>query len=183
MLLFQVILAWVYSHVLEHILHRYLLHNPKRKRFFKDHFASHHKTSRKNLMIDEKYCGPLDIKNDPEIKGLLALFVLHAPVFFLSPTAYITLLLCGLSYYLQHRWAHQSHDFARKFAPWHYDHHMAPDQKCNWGVRLPFLDYLLQTRKHYKNTKNEYVKFIMQRVAYERRTHEARSCCDTSEEH
>ncbi len=179
-MLLQIIVAWVYSHVLEYILHRYLLHDPKRKTFFKEHFGSHHKLARKNLMIDEKYCGSLDIKNDPEIKGLIVLFVLHFPVYFISFYAYLMLLVCGLSYYLQHRWAHQSHGFARKFAPWHYDHHMGKDQKCNWGVRLPFLDYLLCTRKKYKGTTNEYIKFIMQRSAYERRTDESRPRGNTS---
>ncbi len=65
--------------------------------------------------------------------------------------------------------------YAREYAPWHYDHHMAPDQHKNWGVRLPIFDWIFGTRKVYKGSKVERIKFILQRQKIEREIYEIRS--------
>ena len=158
---FEVVIAWLYSHLLEYFLHKHLLHDNKRKKWFKTHFGEHHWSARKRLMLDPKYFGSPSITGDPEIKGLIVLGLLHAPIALFYPFAYATLILCAISYYLQHRWMHTSWDYARQHASWHYDHHMAPDQNCNWGVRLPIFDYLFGTRKYYKGSKKEIVKFTI----------------------
>jgi len=36
---------------------------------------------------------------------------------------------------------------------------MAPNQNANWGVRLPMFDILFGTRKVYKGTKKEIIKY------------------------
>tara|TARA_Y100001970_G_scaffold261537_1_gene344776 strand:- start:46 stop:594 length:549 start_codon:yes stop_codon:yes gene_type:complete len=174
-MLFQICFAWLYSHLLEWFLHKHVLHKPKRKKWFKTHFGEHHKSAKKLLMVDPKYIGKISMTGDPEIKGLLLLGLMHVPVFFFWPVAYITLLFCAFSYWIQHRWAHRNMTFARENMPWHYDHHMAKDQHKNWGVRLPIFDYLFGTRVVYKGTKNERIKYILKRSRLEARVNEIRS--------
>ena len=151
----QVAIAWAYSHVLEYSLHRWLLHNRKRKQWFKTHFGDHHKIARKNMMLDSKSHEPIQITGDPEIKGLIALGVIHAPISIWYPFAYATLVLASITYFLVHRRAHQDFRWAREHLPWHYDHHMGKDQNVNWGVRLPWVDIVLGTRVPWKGEQRE----------------------------
>ena len=151
----QVALAWLYSHLLEYLLHRYILHKPQRKKWFKTHFAEHHRSARRYLMLDTKYFGLPPISGDPEIKGLIFLGFLHLPIVFFWPLAYCVLILSSVSYYFQHRWQHQSMEYARNNTPWHYDHHMGPDQDANWCVTQPFFDRLMGTRQPFVGTEEE----------------------------
>ena len=43
----------------------------------------------------------------------------------------------------------------RRWAPWHYDHHMGKNQDANWCVTFPLWDHILGTRIHYANTQKE----------------------------
>ena len=156
---FEVVIAWLYSHLLEYFLHKHLLHDNKRKKWFKTHFGEHHWSARKRLMLDPKYFGTPSVTGDPEIKGLVVLGLLHAPIAFFWPFAYATLILCSISYYFQHRWMHTSWDYARHNASWHYDHHMGPDSNKNWGVRSDIFDRLLRTREVYKGHPIEIIKY------------------------
>ena len=151
----QVAIAWAYSHVLEHCLHRWLLHNRKRKQWFKNHFGNHHRISRRNMMLDSKAHDSMSIKGDPEIKGLLVLSLLHAPVAILWPFAYCYLIIAACTYFFVHRRAHQDFRWARENLPWHYDHHMGKDQNMNWGVRLPWVDWIMGTRVYWKGEQKE----------------------------
>ena len=151
----QVAIAWAYSHVLEYCLHRWLLHNRHRKAWFKTHFGDHHKIARRNMMLDSKAHKPIKITGDPELKGLIALGLLHAPIAILWPFAYVMLIWSAVNYFLVHRKAHQDFRWARDHLPWHYDHHMGPDQNMNWGVRLPWVDILMGTRIHWKGEQKE----------------------------
>ena len=45
--------------------------------------------------------------------------------------------------------------WAREKVPWHYDHHMAPNQDANWGVRRDWVDRLMGTREVYCGTDKE----------------------------
>lgn len=151
----QVALAWAYSHVLEYCLHRWLLHNRHRKKWFKTHFGDHHKIARRNMMLDSKAYKAIEIKGDPEIKGLIVLGLLHSPVAILWPFAYAMLIWSAFSYFFVHRRAHQDFRWARENLSWHYDHHMGPDQNVNWGVRLPWVDWIMGTRVHWKGEQKE----------------------------
>ena len=44
-------------------------------------------------------------------------------------------------------------DWARENLPWHYDHHMGPDQNANWCVTKPWFDHVMGTRKPYLGTE------------------------------
>ena len=47
------------------------------------------------------------------------------------------------------------HAWAREHLPWHYDHHMGPDQDANWCVTRPWFDQLMGTRRPYAGTEAE----------------------------
>ena len=151
----QVAIAWAYSHVLEYSLHRWLLHNRKRKQWFRNHFGDHHRIARRNMMLDSKAHDSIQIKGDPEIKGLLVLALLHAPIAIVWPFAYATLVYSSVSYFFIHRRAHQDFRWARNNLPWHYDHHMGKNQNVNWGVRLPWVDWIMGTRVPWKGEQQE----------------------------
>ena len=151
----QVAIAWVYSHVLEYCLHRWWLHNRKRKHWFKDHFGNHHKIARKNQMYDPRSYTGIDPRGDREVKGLILLALAHSPIAIWFPYAYLVLAYSAISYFLVHRKAHQDFRWARENVPWHYDHHMGPDQNLNWGVRRSWVDTLVGTRKVYVGTPKE----------------------------
>ena len=129
----QVGIAWFYSHVLEYCLHRWLLHVPHRKKWFKTHFGDHHKAAKRNFMYDQKYVQPVTIKGDPEVKGLIVLGLAHAPIAIWFPYAYLMLIYSAFSYFFVHRRAHQDITWGRNYLPWHYDHHMYKDQHKNLG--------------------------------------------------
>ena len=43
----------------------------------------------------------------------------------------------------------------REHLPWHYDHHMGPNQEANWCVTRPWFDYVMGTREPYVGTLRE----------------------------
>ena len=147
MIIAQIFVAWVYSHIFEYVAHRYFLHNRKLFKFaFKNHFATHHRTSRKNEMYDEAYESLLSSKF--EVGSLLITAILHTPIAFVFPWAYATLVFSVSMYYLLHRKSHTDVEWGKKWLPWHYAHHMGKDQHVNWGVRLPVVDYILGTSRY-----------------------------------
>ena len=46
-------------------------------------------------------------------------------------------------------------EWARENLTWHYDHHMGPDQDCNWCVTWPWFDHIMGTREPYVGTERE----------------------------
>ena len=153
--LLQVSIAWVYSHIIEYCLHRWWLHDPKRKVWFKDHFGDHHRLSRKNCMYDARSHSKIDPIGDREVKGLVLLSLIHSPIAIWFPWAYLVLIYSAITYFFVHRRSHQDFRWARENVPWHYDHHMASDQHKNWGVRLPLIDWIAGTREFYVGTPRE----------------------------
>ena len=155
----QVLIAWLYSHLLEWLVHKYILHNPRLKKPFKNHFGRHHKISRKNHMVDD--CDQSESTLSFEKRYLVLGSLLHLPLVFFFIYSYVTLLVCACSYYIIHQRAHRDIVWARRWLPWHYEHHIGLDQNCNWGVRLPIIDILFGTRKHFIGTKKERLKYIL----------------------
>lgn len=145
----QVMIAWVYGHLLEYIAHRWVLHNRSflTRYAFRHHFRRHHSVSRKNMMKDDDYANlGLGRKNSFEHKALFLLALVHFPIFFFFPIAYAVLVWSAMVYYIVHSIAHWFPGWGRRWLPWHYDHHMGKDQHKNWGVRLPLFDYIFATR-------------------------------------
>ena len=144
----QIVLGWLYGHLAEYILHKYLLHNNKTfKKLFKRHFGTHHRISRQNEMYDANYERTFHNDSLFELGGLSILLLLHSPVIYIFPYFGLTLLYSALIYYTAHRLSHIKTNWGKKWLPWHYDHHMSKNQHENWGVRLPIFDVLLGTYK------------------------------------
>ena len=61
----------------------------------------------------------------------------------------------AVDYYRKHKRSHLDPAWAREHLPWHYDHHMGPDQDANWCVTHPFFDWVLSTRQEYLGTDKE----------------------------
>lgn len=150
----QVLIAWLYGHIFEYIAHRYFLHDHKKfKLAFRNHFGLHHKISRKNSMYDENYESIFSSKF--EVISLILISIIHLPVVFFYPYAYLTLTCSLFLYYFLHRKAHTNVSWGRRWMPWHYDHHMGKNQHMNWGVRLPIIDLIMKTRVKFENYYEE----------------------------
>jgi sterol desaturase/sphingolipid hydroxylase (fatty acid hydroxylase superfamily) len=139
--------------------HRYVLHGSGKRRgtFWAFHFHEHHRASRQNRMIDEDYRRP-PFRWNAQGKELLALGLLALPVLAVAPWVPFwsaTSLFCIARYYRVHRRAHLDPDWARAHLPWHYDHHLGPDQDKNWGVTSAWFDRLMGTRAPYRGTPRE----------------------------
>jgi sterol desaturase/sphingolipid hydroxylase (fatty acid hydroxylase superfamily) len=81
--------------------------------------------------------------------------VVHAPLILVAPVFYATLVFCTLEYYVKHKRSHLDVEWAREHLPWHYDHHMGPNQDANWCVTRPWFDHVMGTRIPYAGTERE----------------------------
>ena len=149
-----------YANCAEALFHRYVLHglgkNPNS--FWAFHWREHHRTSRQNDFYDHAYKRAPFRSLDAYTKELLAVaasLVAHLPLFPVAPFFVSTLAVCSVKYHRAHRKAHLDPQWARENMPWHYDHHMGPNQECNWGVVKPWYDELMRTRVRYVGTEQE----------------------------
>ena len=146
-ILFQLTLGWVYSHIFEYISHKYVLHNHKLfYKAFKNHFSTHHKIARKNNMYDRSYENIFSSKF--EVFSLVLIAIIHFPLLFFIPYFVLMTYLNLTTYYFVHRKSHIDIEWGKKWLPWHYAHHMNTDQNLNWGVRSPIIDKILGTSKY-----------------------------------
>ena len=65
-----------------------------------------------------------------------------------------------------HKKSHLDPEWAKKNVPWHYDHHMGPDQNKNFGVRTDFFDRLFGTRREYYGTRSERIDYARRLCKY-----------------
>lgn len=140
-------------------IHKHVLHGLGRNRssFWSFHWYEHHTASLKNDMFDPDY-KRFPLGAHAQGKEILGLVLLAVPAVAVAPVAPFlsgTWLYCGANYYRKHRKAHLDPEWAKKHLPWHYDHHMGPDQDTNWGVTRPWVDKLMGTRKPYLGTPEE----------------------------
>jgi sterol desaturase/sphingolipid hydroxylase (fatty acid hydroxylase superfamily) len=152
-------LGFVVSNAYEWFAHRYVLHGfgKRRESFYSFHFHEHHQASRRHDMIDDKYeRSPFGWHSQG--KEVLALASALLPMYALVPWAplfVLTLTYTTFEYYYCHRRAHRDPAWAKKHLPWHYDHHMGPDQDQNWCVTRPWFDHVMGTRVPYLGTERE----------------------------
>ncbi len=73
----------------------------------------------------------------------------------MAPFFVATLAYCGYAFHKRHMRAHLDPAWGRESMPWHYDHHMGPDQDMNWGIVRPWFDELMGTRARYAGTARE----------------------------
>ena len=89
------------------------------------------------------------------------MFNTRVHIWFVSPAIFLMFMILifpvfvagvcvhALVYFLIHRKSHLDIEWAKKYVPWHYDHHMGKNQDANWCVTFPFWDHILGTREYY----------------------------------
>lgn len=152
-------IALAYTNLSEWVIHKHILHGLGRKKtsFWSFHWHEHHRNTRSNDHIDPAYERSLFgwHAQSKEALALLAAGISVAPLFPIAPFFVGTVWYSLVHYHAVHKKAHQDPGWAREHLPWHYDHHMGPDQDANWCVTRPWADILLGTRKPYAGTEAE----------------------------
>lgn len=151
--------AMVTANAMEWVIHKYLLHGRGRDRasFWAFHWHEHHGECRRNDHIDVNYDKSVFGWNaqGKEAISLLGGGLLFLPLFPVAPFFVGTMWGWGVYYHHVHRKSHRDPDWAREHLPWHYDHHMAPNQDANWCVTKPWFDHVMGTRVPYMGTDKE----------------------------
>ncbi len=150
-------LAW--ANISEWAVHKYVLHGAgkKKKSFWNFHWHEHHKDSRRDGFRDEAYEKPLTEWNaqSREALALAGSALLYLPLLPIAPFFTGAVWFSIARYHRVHKKAHLDPEWAREHLPWHYDHHMGPDQDANWCVSKPWADEWFGTRKPYVGTERE----------------------------
>lgn len=152
-------IALVVANASEWLLHKHVLHKRGRdkKSVWAFHWYEHHGNSRRNGMADPTYARfPIgQHAQGKELAALVGLGLLTLPLAPIAPFYTGTALYCIAEYYFKHRRAHEDPAWARTHLPWHYDHHMGPNQHANWCVVRPWMDDWMGTREPYVGTDKE----------------------------
>lgn len=152
-------LGLLYANGAEWLIHKHVLHGIGKARdsFWAFHWYEHHKNTRRNNHLDEAYHRPLTQWN-AQSKEALALavgVVAHLPLLPVAPFFTATVAFSAWDYYRKHKRAHLDGEWARENLPWHYDHHMGPNQDANWCVTHPWFDEIMGTREPYVGSERE----------------------------
>lgn len=144
----------------EWYIHKHLLHEQGKKKdsFWRFHWADHHKTVHQENYRDHAYEANLLDSWNPQSKEAAALVagaVIVSPTFLVAPLFTLGIWTSMANYYYVHKRSHLEPEWGKNKIPWHYDHHMAPDQEKNWCVTFPLWDYVMGTRVLYKGTELE----------------------------
>ncbi len=137
-------------------VHKHWLHGRGKNRdsFWSFHWHDHHRNVRRSGHHDVDYTQPF-WRSTPRFKEVVSLVgsaVAIAPLFPVAPFFVGTLWYANANYYRKHKKSHLDIEWARTHLPWHYDHHMGPDQNQNWCVTRPWFDHLMGTRVPYLGT-------------------------------
>lgn len=148
-----------YANAFEWVAHKYLLHEEGKKKdsFWRFHWGEHHKLTRQNNFRDVSYERSLLEWNpqSKELAGLVLGGIAHLPLALISPSFVAGIFFSGGYYYYVHKKSHLDPDWGRENLPWHYDHHMGPDQDMNFCVTFPLFDHVMGTRVKYVGTERE----------------------------
>lgn len=153
----QVVVGILYANLAEWLIHKYVFHGrrlgKKKDSPFNHHWGEHHKTVRVTGGYDDTYSGKWYKQMfSREAIELSLLSALHSPLFFIAPYFSMTISAWTIIYYAVHSQAHRNPEWAKKWAPWHWDHHMGKNQDANWCVTMPLMDHILGTRVYYYGT-------------------------------
>ena len=140
--MFGFIIGFLYGSLLEYVIHRFVFHKlgHKKKSMWSYHLKGHHVLSRKNNFVDLT-------ESNIESVGMFLLILIHVPLFFVSFGAWLGITLYALAFKYLHGYQHKHPEFTKKYMKWHWDHHMKSPNK-NFGVVVPWMDYLFGTRKN-----------------------------------
>ena len=137
------VLGFLYGSLLEYVIHDFLFHRMGRKKgsIFAYHLKGHHALARRNNFIDVTL-------SKVEYYGLVFLCLIHLPIIFINVGFWLGVTLYAIAFKVIHGLQHRYPDFTKKYMKWHWDHHMKSANK-NFGVVVPWMDYLFGTRKKY----------------------------------
>ena len=137
------LLGFLYGSLLEYLIHDLLFHRlgKKKNSIFSYHLKGHHKLAKKNNFVD------LTISR-VEFYGLLFLIAIHFPLVLVSVGFWVGVSLYAAAFKVLHGLQHAHPEFTKKYMKWHWDHHMK-NPNYNFGVVVPWIDYLFGTRKKY----------------------------------
>lgn len=137
--IFLFVVGLMYANVVEYSVHRYLFHGlgKSKNSIFAFHLRGHHLVCRKNDFLDLKI-------SFFETFGVFILILLQAPIYFILPYMFYGITTYGILFVLLHNYMHKKPEFAKKYFPWHWNHHMK-NQNKSWGVVLPVSDILTGT--------------------------------------
>lgn len=153
-------LGMLYANFCEALFHRHVLHGLGKRpgSFWAFHWHEHHREARRNGFRDEHYRTRPLLGWHPQTKERLAIALgvaVHLPLAPIAPFFVGTLAYCGFTYFRAHKRAHLDPAWGREHLPWHYDHHMAPNQNANWGIVKPWYDQIMGTRIAWAGTAAE----------------------------
>ncbi len=152
-------LGLVASNAAEWAIHKYALHGQGRKKgtFWAFHFHEHHRNVRQSGGHDPAYERPFwsAPSTSKEVLSLIGTALASTPLLPISPGFVAASWLHASAYYFMHKKAHLDPEWARKWVPWHVDHHLGPNQHKNWCVTYPFMDWVMGTREHWVGTPAE----------------------------
>src|SRR5260221_2909687 len=136
--------ALAVSNVAEWVIHRYVLHGQgkKRKSLWSFHWHEHHRNARAHDFRDPDYERSPFAWNaqGKEALGLVGMSLLVTPLLPIAPLFVLTSYYASYSYYRCHKRAHEDPAWAPEHIPWHYDHHMGPNQHANWCITCTSFD-------------------------------------------
>ena len=128
----QVLIGILIASFVEWFIHRFLLHGLGKNKNSIWHFHwKHHKSVRVENGYDLLYF-KYNQGYPKERLSLFLAFLLISPLFFYYPIVAATLTAYLFVYYFVHKKAHRDVRWARKWIPWHYDHHMGRNQDKNY---------------------------------------------------
>ena len=122
-------------------VHKKLFHEYGKKRdsYFAFHLRQHHADCIKNNFYDNQF-------SKRETLGLLFLSIIHLPIYFFSPMFYCATVCYAIAFQVLHNMSHRNPEWAKKYQPWHWEHHMG-NPNTNWNVVLPIADWIMKTNK------------------------------------
>ena len=137
------LLGLFWGNFIEWFVHKHIFHRfgKNKNSIWSYHLKQHHVLSRKNNFIDLT-------ASKVEIYGLVALMMLHLPILWLSIGFWAGVNLYAILFRVLHGYQHSNPEFTRKWMRWHWSHHMGDSNK-NFGVVVPWCDYLFGTHKKY----------------------------------
>ena len=152
-------LGLLYANAIEWLVHKHVLHGlgKDKRSFWAFHWFEHHGNVRRHQHRDPTYERSL-LGWHAQSKEALALALgaaAHLPLLPMAPFFTLTVGWSAVDYYRKHKRSHQDPEWARQHLPWHYDHHMGPNQDANWGVTHAWFDHLMGTREPYAGTERE----------------------------
>jgi len=143
----QILLGILIANFQEWWIHKFLLHGRgKNKRSIWHFHWAHHNIVRTSEGYDDTYLTGGYIK---EKLSLAFVAGLHSPIVLYYPTMAVTMGAYLLAYYFIHMKTHIDPNWARKWVPWHWDHHMGRNQDKNWCIVFPLCDIIFGTREKY----------------------------------